>query len=119
MSPWSHLNYDYVAVAEMLKRLILSPNACVLVHDECMIGGELNDLFFDPNAVFAQEYFWWAEKDGQALFTAFEDWAESAGASGVLMAAEQYADQKKNLKLDRLYARKGYKPVERNFIRTF
>lgn len=96
-----------------------NPQSCLLVHEKGMIAGTLTPTFFDPNAVYAQEMFWWSEGGGPKLLAAFEDWAESLGATGTMVAAEQYADQKKNRQLDRFYARKGYIPKERHFVRTF
>ena len=118
-SPWSELNYDYTAVAVMLKNMIASPKACLFIHDGGMLGGLIEPVYFDPSALFAREAFWWAESGGKVLLSAFEDWAEDLGATHVTMVGLQYPDQKKNLKLDKLYGRMGYEPAERHFVRTF
>ena len=102
-----------------MREMIESEHACILVHEKGMIGGFLSPLFFDQKVILASEMFWWAESDGRLLLDAFEEWAEAKGASGVVMAAEQYADRSENDRIDSIYARRGYAPNERNFIRYF
>lgn len=118
-SPWSSTAFSTLDTAQKMREMIQSDHACILVHDKGMIGGFLAPLFFDQKTILASEMFWWAEGGGRLLLDAFEAWAADLGATGVVMAAEQYADRSENDRIDSIYARRGYKPNERNFIRYF
>ncbi len=118
-SPWSGQPYDYSSVAAKMKELILEDSACLFLHDNGMIGGNLLGLFFSPSSIFASEMFWWSEGGGGDLLRAFEAWAKDAGAAGVIMAAEQYESRSENDRMDEIYAAKGYRPQERHYIRYF
>jgi GNAT superfamily N-acetyltransferase len=76
--------------------------------------------YFNANRHIAQELFWWVDVAargtgaGKALIEQIETWAKSVNADVVLMLA--LADKNEE-KMQNLYARRGYRPIERTFIR--
>jgi GNAT superfamily N-acetyltransferase len=76
--------------------------------------------YFNAQRHIAQELFWWVDAAargagaGKALVEAIEKWAQSTGADAVFMLA--LADKNEE-KMHNLYARRGYRPLERTFIK--
>lgn len=112
VSPYAEMKFDDDAVSELFRRMMASENAIILCHDFGFIGGVLTPFYFSPTTVAASELFWWAERDGMTLLSHFEAWAEVMGAACVTMSTLDGSDR-----LGRVMARRGYRAVERSFLR--
>jgi GNAT superfamily N-acetyltransferase len=83
-------------------------------------GAILYPLYFNPNALVAQELWWWLTPKsrgsgaGALMFRQIENWAKENGASAVFMIALEDSRAKK---MEHLYARAGFRPMERTFIK--
>lgn len=113
---WCHFSGS--AVTEMLEGLIASPEAAVFVTDDLSgaIGGSVAPSHVSGDLT-AGEYFWWVNPDargsGGRLLIKFENWARAQGAVHLAMIAPEDATD-----VHELYARRGYMPVERQFVRA-
>lgn len=84
--------------------------------------GTIGGLVYpDPNNgdLIAQEMFWWVNrgfrgKDALRLLEAFETWARLKGAKRLVMTAVHGL---RDRALGRLYAGRGYRELETNFVR--
>jgi len=56
--------------------------------------------------------FWWAERDGLALFTVFEGWAKDNDAAAISMASLPES------RVEAIYKRRGYNPSEQYFTKA-
>lgn len=110
-TPWSALSLSEASLKLGLQGMILSPQQCIYIHDHGAIGGQLTPVMFSAD-VLAQEVFWWAERDGLALFQAFEGWARGNGARAICMASMT------DHRIAKLYARQGYQPAEQFFMKV-
>lgn len=112
--PYADIPLDPEAFEDFAGKLI--DGGVILLSDEGMLGGLLHPMFFNPSAIFGAELFWWAPKEGRALREAFEDWAKSHGAMGVLFAG--LANERSNT-VTKLFERAGYAPTELAFAKRF
>lgn len=77
-------------------------------------------LYFSPNAIVVQELWWWLTPDargsgaGGAMFKQIEAWAKERSASALFMIA---LEDERAQKMEKLYSRAGFKPMERTFIK--
>ena len=92
-------------------------------QDGKMIGGAgaiIYPMFFSPSNFVVQELWWWLEPEargtgaGKMMYQAIEDWAVENEAKAMFMLALEDTNVSK---MANLYARKGYKPMERTFIK--
>ena len=83
-------------------------------------GALLYPMYFSPNTLVAQELWWWLTPKsrgsgaGAKMFKQIEDWAKDNGAAAVFMIALEDSRAKK---MEHLYARAGFRPMERTFIK--
>lgn len=83
-------------------------------------GALLYPMYFSPSHLVAQELWWWLEPEargsgaGKMMYEAIEAWALENEASAMFMIA---LEDDNSSKMAKLYARKGYKPMERTFIK--
>ena len=83
-------------------------------------GGLLFPLYFNANYKVAQELWWWVEQDkrgsecGKLLYNALESWAKHKQANAFFMIALE--DEKVDT-MAKVYKRKGFKGMERTFIK--
>lgn len=83
-------------------------------------GALLYPMYFSPDSLVAQELWWWLTPKsrgsgaGAKMFKQIEDWAKENGAAAVFMIALEDSRAKK---MERLYARAGFRPMERTFIK--
>lgn len=110
-SPWSVLPYSTAVTRQNLQAMIASPESVIFVHDYGCIGGSLVPLKFSPG-LLAQEMFWWAEKDGLSLLSAFEKWAKAIGASAICMADLPES------RVAPIYRRRGYSRAENFYTKV-
>lgn len=97
--------------------------AWIAEYDGKAIGGAgalAFPMYFNPAYVSVQEIWWWLEPEargkgaGKAMYREIEQWAESKGAKALIMVA---LENGKTHKFEHLYARQGFKPMERTFFR--
>jgi len=95
----------------------------VAEHESALVGmtaAIVYPAYFNAHRHIAQELFWWVEEAargagaGRALIEAIEAWAKDTGADAVFMLA--LADKNEE-KMHNLYAQRGYRPLERTFIK--
>jgi GNAT superfamily N-acetyltransferase len=83
-------------------------------------GALLYPLYFNPAALAAQELWWWltpaarGSGAGKQMFKQIEQWAKERNASALFMIA---LEDNKAKKMENLYIRAGFKPMERTFIK--
>jgi hypothetical protein len=114
MSDYNWAEYDPEAIASMLRGFIASDQACAYCHDHGVIGGVLTPLYFSPSNLIAVETFWWAERDGGQLLTAFEWWAETKGAKAMSMSR---LEGKRDRVVDCILRKRGYSPAEHSYLK--
>jgi GNAT superfamily N-acetyltransferase len=95
-----------------------------LAEDDGVVIGITGALFypmyFSPTSMVVQELWWWLTPEsrgkgaGQAMYKTIESWAAAKGAVALFMIALE--DERAN-KMANLYARKGFRPMERTYIR--
>ena len=77
-------------------------------------------LYFNPSALVVQELWWWLTPNargsgaGTKMFQQIEQWAKEQNATALFMIA---LEDERAQKMERLYARAGFKPMERTFIK--
>lgn len=77
-------------------------------------------LYFSPQHTIVQELWWWLTPEargsgaGKALYNTLETWAQENGAAALFMIA---LDDDRVEKTSKFYARAGFKPMERTFVK--
>ena len=77
-------------------------------------------LYFSPQHTIVQELWWWLTPEargsgaGQALYKTLEAWAQENDAAALFMIA---LDDDRVEKTSKFYARAGFKPMERTFVK--
>jgi GNAT superfamily N-acetyltransferase len=77
-------------------------------------------LYFSPSSIVVQELWWWLTPEsrgsgaGAAMFKQIEAWAKERKASALFMIA---LEDDRATKMEKLYVRAGFKPMERTFIK--
>jgi N-acetylglutamate synthase-like GNAT family acetyltransferase len=77
-------------------------------------------LYFNPSALVVQELWWWltpasrGSGAGGKMFKQIEQWAKDKDASALFMIA---LEDNRAKKMENLYIRAGFKPMERTFIK--
>jgi RimJ/RimL family protein N-acetyltransferase len=77
-------------------------------------------LYFNPSALVVQELWWWltpasrGSGAGGQMFKQIEQWAKDKDAAALFMIA---LEDKRAKKMENLYIRAGFKPMERTFIK--
>lgn len=77
-------------------------------------------LYFNPNSLVVQELWWWLTPEsrgsgaGEAMFKQIKAWAKERNASALFMIA---LEDERATKMEKLYVRAGFKPMERTFIK--
>lgn len=111
-----HVGYDPESMAATFRAMIEGENYIILIGESGAIGGGYAPHPFNHKHLIAQEVFWWSEgREGLRLLAAFEDWArEHCHSLGMITLEAVSADR-----VSELYRRKGFKPLERSFIKVF
>ena len=107
-------NFDPLAMSRVLKFMITSPNSVVFTNGRGVIGGTLSPVYFNPSKIMLEENFWWAEEGGRPLLTAMEEWGKQQGATFILLST---LENSKTHVIKRLMERRGYAPIEHQFIK--
>lgn len=77
-------------------------------------------LYFSPQHTIVQELWWWLTPEargsgaGQAMYKTLEAWAQENDAAALFMIA---LDDDRVEKTSKFYARAGFKPMERTFVK--
>ena len=77
-------------------------------------------MYFNPSAVVVQELWWWltpasrGSGAGSQMFKQIEQWSKEKNATALFMIA---LENERSKKMENLYTRAGYKPMERTFIK--
>jgi len=85
-----------------------------------IVGAILYSLYFSPSNLVVQELWWWLNPEhrgsglGKEMFTTIEEWAADNGAAALFMIA---LEDKNAEKMEKVYARAGFRPMERTFIK--
>ena len=83
-------------------------------------GAVAYPLYFNPAALVVQELWWWLTPSsrgsgaGGQMFKQIEEWAKEKNAAALFMIA---LEDKRAKKMENLYIRAGFKPMERTFIK--
>jgi GNAT superfamily N-acetyltransferase len=83
-------------------------------------GALVYPLYFSPTNLVAQELWWWltpasrGSGAGGKMFKHIEQWAQEKGAKALFMIA---LEDDRAAKMEKVYARAGFKPLERTFIK--
>lgn len=107
------------------EQLIRSDNACLYLatlNGEIvgMAGAVLYPFHANLNVIMGHETIWWVEPEfrghgaGPELKDTLERWAESNGASFMIMSSQPNLDGDK---VNRYLAHAGYQPIDQNHIR--
>lgn len=109
---WKDVPVDWEAFGAFATAII--DKGAIFLADDGMCGGCLSPLYFNPAFTLAVEFFWWSPKNGQALRSAFEQWALEQGANAIQFSAmgDDHAPA-----IARLYRRAGYVPAETAYIK--
>lgn len=85
-----------------------------------IVGAVAYPMYFSPSNLVVQELWWWltpaarGSGAGTAMFNAIKNWAHLKDAKALLMIA---LEDDRAKKMDSLYSRAGFKPVERLFMK--
>jgi GNAT superfamily N-acetyltransferase len=83
-------------------------------------GAILYPLYFSPTNKVAQELWWWLTPKargtgaGAQMFKQIKEWAAKKGAAAMFMIA---LEDERAGKMEKLYRRAGFRPLERTFIK--
>jgi len=117
--------FDDEGYADFFLQAVQNPNIGVwLAEDDGEIIGIAGALFypmyFSPSSMVVQELWWWLTPEargkgaGQAMYNMIESWAIAKNATALFMIA---LEDERAGKMANLYARKGFRPMERTFMR--
>lgn len=114
----NHVPMCLATLETTLRNLIAGPDGVVLMTGKgSATGALLYPAWFNASHRTGTELFWWAPAgDGLELFDALEAWARDNGAHSFSMAA---LEALRPAAVGALYRRRGYRPVEHSYVRTF
>jgi GNAT superfamily N-acetyltransferase len=83
-------------------------------------GALIYPLYFSPTKKVAQELWWWLTPQargtgaGGAMFKKIKEWSAQNNATAIFMIA---LEDERAGKMEKLYRRAGFRPLERTFIK--
>lgn len=102
--------------------LMEAPLGVLLVNDDvtAAAGAVVTPAYYNLGHMTGQELFWWVDENarggvGLRLFKALEDEVRRLGAESFVMVA---LENIKPGQTSTFYLRNGYRPLERNYIRS-
>lgn len=111
-----HVGYCPESVAALLGNM-LDGGHVLLIGDKCMAGALVVPHPFNHAHTTAQELFWWSEgREGVRLFEALEAAVKARGAQSLVMVTIEAINPDAAVKF---YQRRGYRQIERNFMKVF
>lgn len=111
--------YEFIAAGLQSEHMLFVS----ALEDDKLIGvtgAILYPLYFNPSHVVVQELWWWLNPDvrgngaGSKMFKFLEDWAKDKQALKLFMIA---LEDERALKMEKVYKRAGFTPVERTFVK--
>lgn len=109
-----HVGYNPDHMAQTFRLLI--EGHVIFIGERGALGAMKGPHPFNHDHWIAQELFWWSEgREGLRLLSAFEEWAAEYCHSVRMITLEAVEPDR----TARLYERRGYKPLERGFIKVF
>jgi GNAT superfamily N-acetyltransferase len=121
-----NLSTSWAEMYAMVKNVLVdTDNLVFTARDEAdviiglILGTMSSPYLLQINRKVASELLWWVEKEhrnspvGLRLFNAFESWASCADT----ITVGHYEGTEESETISRLYQRKGYTPMERNYIK--
>jgi GNAT superfamily N-acetyltransferase len=119
------ISFDSVGYAKFFSESIQNESVGIWLAevDGLMVGisGAIAyPLYFNPSALVVQELWWWLTPEargsgaGGKMFKQIEEWAKERNASALFMIA---LEDDRAAKMEKLYVRAGFKPMERTFIK--
>ena len=110
-----HVGYNPDDMADTFRLMIESEHAVIFIGESGAIGGHASPHPFNRAHWVAQEIFWWSEgREGLRLLQAYEDWAAERCQSVGMITLEAVEPDR----TARLFERKGYRPLERTFLKV-
>lgn len=115
--------FDFASAEATIRHLTFSEECCLLVaEDESgvygMAGAVSNPHFMNHEVRAAQEIFWWLKPEkrggmaGVRLLSGLESWARDLGCKTLTMICLPIDSP-----AETIYARAGYRPLERGYIK--
>jgi len=119
------IDFDPVGYAQFFTASLQNDNVGIWLAE---IDGEIvgisgalvYPMYFNPSTLVVQELWWWLTPKsrgsgaGGKMFKQIEEWAKERNASALFMIALEDSRAKK---MENLYVRAGFKPMERTFIK--
>jgi hypothetical protein len=111
-SVWEDLDvrFDAESTEATIRALMENPNAVVMVSERGTLWLMKFPVWFNHAETMANEVFFYATEGGDALRREGQRWA-----GGMLMTLSRH--EKTDDRLDRLYERGGFTPLEHTWIR--
>jgi GNAT superfamily N-acetyltransferase len=118
-------DFDKQGYSNFFLQSIIDPNVGIWlaeIDNEIVgiTGALVYPLYFSPTNLVAQELWWWltpasrGSGAGGKMFKQIEQWAQEKGAKALFMIA---LEDDRAAKMEKVYARAGFKPLERTFIK--
>lgn len=119
------ISFDAVGYGEFFSKSLLNNSVGIWlaeIDNEIVgiSGAVIYPMYFNPSALVVQELWWWLTPKsrgsgaGGKMFRQIEEWAKERDASALFMIALEDSRAKK---MEKLYLRAGFKPMERTFIK--
>lgn len=120
-SPYRNLSYNYTKVKEVCLKMITGNKNeyIVLLSPNGILAGLCTSPFLFSDTKVASELVWYVEPEyrgteGKHLHQAFEYWAKRVGCTLINMVL---LEDENSERMNKIYKRKGYSPVERSYIK--
>lgn len=122
LTPVDGISYCEQSIGNMIKTLIDGDNSVVFVDDNVTgtIGGMVYPFWINATHLAGNESFWWVDESargnlGLQLWTTLEKWAKNKGVKSFQMMALESSEPKR---IENIYKRRGYVPLERVFVKA-
>jgi len=121
----SALPFDYEGFTNFYLAAVSNPNMGIWVAEKDgqvvgITGACDYPMYFSPSHRVVQELWWYLTPEvrgngvGKQMYDAIESWAKEQGATALFMVA---LEDERSLSMANLYARQGFKPMERMFYK--
>ena len=108
-----HVGYDPASMEATFRLMIAGGPFVLFIGEHGAIGGMKAPHPFNRATQIVDEIFWWSEgREGLRLLDAWEEWAGTAIKRMTTLEAVEPE------RVSRLLERRGYRPLERVFIRN-
>jgi hypothetical protein len=110
---------------EFLRGAIDNPDICILLAElngeiVGITAGIIYPLYFSPSHKVSQELLWWLTPSargsgvGNKMFNHLQLWSKESGAKTIFMIA---LEDERSAKMEKVYCRAGFEPMERTFMK--